>query len=74
MTETVTTDPRQYVVKIGILKIGTRLGICFGLLIVMMLIANMRFATEGELNRRIIEKDWAEARRTMEPIANMRAS
>ena len=68
--------------KIGILKIGTRLGIGFGLLIVMMLITNMRFATEGEINSRITDKDWIEgeapnaindttqanARRTMEPL------
>lgn len=47
--------------KIGNLKIGTHLGIGFGLVIVMMLITKMRFATEGEINSRIIDKDWVEA-------------
>lgn len=47
--------------KIGNLKIEIHLGIGFGLLIVMMLITNMRFATEGEINCRISEKDWVKA-------------
>ncbi len=68
------------------LKIGTRLGLGFGLLILMLLalilIALQRFAQVGEVNSRIIEKDWvkaeaanvinattrANARRTMELI------
>ncbi|KRH98582.1 methyl-accepting chemotaxis protein [Curvibacter sp. PAE-UM] len=68
------------------LKIGTRLGLGFGLLIVMLLavilLALLRFSQIGEVNSRIIEKDWvkaeaanvinattrANARRTMELI------
>jgi methyl-accepting chemotaxis protein len=67
-------------------KIGTRLGLGFGLLILMLLgaiaAAMLRFAQVGEINTRIIEKEWvkadaanlinattrANARRTMELI------
>ncbi|MBI2746546.1 MAG: MCP four helix bundle domain-containing protein [Burkholderiales bacterium] len=72
--------------NIANLKIGTRLGLGFGLLIVMLLavilLALWRFSQVGEVNSRIIEKDWvkaeaanvinattrANARRTMELI------
>jgi len=72
--------------NIANLKIGTRLGLGFGLLIVMLLavilLALWRFSQIGEVNSRIIEKDWvkaeaanvinattrANARRTMELI------
>jgi methyl-accepting chemotaxis protein len=51
--------------KIGDLKIGVRLGIGFGLLIAMMLamilIGILRFSTIGEINSRIIDKDWVKA-------------
>lgn len=47
------------------LKIGTRLGTGFGLLSVMMLVmivvGLMRFTDIGEINSRIIEKDWVKA-------------
>jgi len=47
------------------LKIGTRLGAGFGLLNLMMLamvvIGLLRFANVGEVNNRIIEKDWVKA-------------
>ena len=46
-------------------KIGTRLGLAFGLLIVMMLgvvvIGLVRFGTVGTVNSRIIEEDWVKA-------------
>ena len=46
-------------------KIGTRLGLAFGLLIVMMLgvvvIGLLRFGTVGTVNSRIIEEDWVKA-------------
>jgi len=51
--------------KIGDLKIGTRLGAGFGLLIVTLLcvvtVGVMRFTEVGEVNNRIIEKDWVKA-------------
>ncbi len=51
--------------NIGNLKIGVRLGIGFGLLIVMMIaltvIATVGFNQVGEINARIIEKDWVKA-------------
>jgi methyl-accepting chemotaxis protein len=51
--------------KLGDLKIGTRLGAGFGLLIFMMVamivIAMLRFGQVGEVNDRIIEKDWVKA-------------
>jgi len=68
------------------LKIGVRMGVGFGLLITMMLVmvvvAVLRFGDVGEINDRIIEKDWvkaeaanvinattrANARRTMELV------
>ena len=68
------------------LKIGVRMGVGFGLLITMMLVmvvvAVLRFSDVGEINDRIIEKDWvkaeasnvinattrANARRTMELV------
>lgn len=66
--------------KIGILKIGIRSGICCGLLIVMMLIGNTRFPAGREITSRIIDEDWvaagapsattwADTRRTMVPLA-----
>lgn len=71
--------------KIGILKIGTRLGTCLGLLIVMMLIGKLRFPAGEETNSWIIDQHrvaaeapsaatWADARRTMVPIRKTRAS
>jgi len=72
--------------NIAHLKIGTRLGLGFSLLILMLLavilLALWRFGQIGEVNSRIIEKDWvkaeaanvinattrANARRTMELI------
>jgi methyl-accepting chemotaxis protein len=46
-------------------RIGTRLGLGFGLLILMLLscvaIAMLRFANVSEVNTRIIEKDWVKA-------------
>jgi len=51
--------------KIGDLKIGTRLGAGFGLLIVTLLcvvtVGVQRFTEVGEVNNRIIEKDWVKA-------------
>jgi methyl-accepting chemotaxis protein len=47
------------------LKIGIRMGIGFGLLISMMLamlaVSVLRFGDVGEINDRIIEKDWVKA-------------
>jgi methyl-accepting chemotaxis protein len=47
------------------LKIGTRLGLGFGLLILMIVGANvsalLRLNQLGEINTRIIEKDWVKA-------------
>ena len=47
------------------LKIGTRLGLAFGLLIVMMLgialIGVLRLGKVGEINTRLIEDDWVRA-------------
>ena len=68
------------------LRIGVRMGLGFGLLIAMMLamvvVSVLRFAEVGDINDRIIEKDWvkadaantidtttrANARRTMELV------
>jgi methyl-accepting chemotaxis protein len=65
-------------VKIGNLKIGIRLGIGFGMLIVMMLsmilIAIMRFVDVGEINNRIIEKEWVKAELTNTINATTRAN
>jgi len=51
--------------KIGDLKIGTRLGLTFGLLIVMMLaiivIGMLRFSAVAQTTSRIIEDDWVKA-------------
>lgn len=72
--------------RLNNLKIGIRMGIGFGLLILMMLamvaVSVSRFGDVGEINDRIIEKDWvkadaanvinamtrANARRTMELV------
>ena len=47
------------------MKIGTRLGLTFGLLIVMMLaivvVGVLRFGSVANLNTRIIEDDWVKA-------------
>ncbi len=47
------------------MKIGTRLGLTFGLLIVMMLaivvVGLLRFGSVAELNTRIVEEDWVKA-------------
>ena len=47
------------------LKIGTRLGLAFGLLILMMLgialIGVLRLGNVGEINARLIEDDWVKA-------------
>lgn len=47
------------------MKIGTRLGLTFGLLIVMMLaivvVGVLRFGSVADLNTRIIEDDWVKA-------------
>mgnify|MGYP003614596146 FL=1 len=46
-------------------KIGTRLGMTFGLLIVMMLaivvVGLVRFGSVADLNTRIVEEDWVKA-------------
>ncbi len=51
--------------NIGNLKIGTRLGIGFGVLIVITLLlvafAEIRFMQIGAINTRIIEQDWVKA-------------
>ena len=51
--------------NISHLKIGTRLGLAFGLLIVMMLgialIGVLRLGKVGEINTRLIEDDWVRA-------------
>ena len=51
--------------KLGDLKIGTRLGLTFGLLIVMMLaivvVGLLRFSSVAQANTRIIEEDWVKA-------------
>ena len=51
--------------KMGDLKIGTRLGLTFGLLIVMMLamvvVGLLRFSSVAQVNTRIIEEDWVKA-------------
>jgi len=47
------------------MKVGTRLGVGFGLVLLMMAIliglALVRFASIGEINNKIIEKDWVKA-------------
>jgi methyl-accepting chemotaxis protein len=47
------------------MKVSTRLGVGFGLVLLMMAIliglALMRFASIGEINSKIIEKDWVKA-------------
>jgi methyl-accepting chemotaxis protein len=51
--------------KLADLKIGTRLGAGFGLLIVLMLgmvvIGIQRFNQVGDIHSRLVEKDWAKA-------------
>ncbi|MBC7857298.1 MAG: MCP four helix bundle domain-containing protein, partial [Burkholderiaceae bacterium] len=47
------------------MKVSTRLGVGFGLVLLMMAIliglALVRFASVGEINNKIIEKDWVKA-------------
>ncbi len=51
--------------KMGDLKIGTRLGLTFGLLIVMMLamvvVGLLRFGSVADSTTRIVEEDWVKA-------------
>ena len=51
--------------KISDFKIGTRLGLGFGLLMLLMVViigvGLLRFAQVSEINDRIIEKDWVKA-------------
>jgi methyl-accepting chemotaxis protein len=51
--------------KLNNMRIGQRLGMGFGLLIVMMLsivaVALLRFNDVSAINNRIIEKDWVKA-------------
>ena len=51
--------------NISHLKIGTRLGLAFGLLILMMLgiaaVGVLRLGSVGEINARLIEDDWVKA-------------
>lgn len=51
--------------NISHLKIGTRLSLAFGLLILMMLgvalIGVLRLGNVGEINTRLIEDDWVRA-------------
>ena len=60
------------------LKIGTRLNAGFGLLIAMMLgmavVGVVRFAQVGEVNTRIIEKDWVKSEAASTINATTRAN
>ncbi|MDE2418006.1 MAG: MCP four helix bundle domain-containing protein [Burkholderiales bacterium] len=62
----------------GDLKIGVRMGAGFGLVIAMMLImvvvSVVRFGDIGEINDRIIEKDWVKAEATNVINATTRAN
>jgi methyl-accepting chemotaxis protein len=65
--------------KLANLRIGRRLGLGFGLLLVLMLIGNgmavVQFTAVGAVNSRIIEKDWvkSEAATTIDTVAQANA-
>ena len=65
--------------KLANLRIGHRLGLGFGLLLILMLIGNgvavVQFTTVGAVNNRIIEKDWvkSEAATTIDAVAQANA-
>ena len=65
--------------KLANLRIGRRLGLGFGLLLLLMLVGNgvaiVQFTAVGAVNNRIIEKDWvkSEAATTINATAQANA-
>src|SRR6185295_13216964 len=59
------SPPEGAVMRIANLKIGTRLGLCFAIVFVLMAmliaVGSQRLSNIGELSSTIIDKDWVKA-------------